>query len=75
MRGSHSPSVADKIPKAINKVAAVCGAGMDKITTRGHQCTIREIFKFEDRDAACAAYENVVGQHTTLMEDRAGPTK
>jgi hypothetical protein len=53
----------------------ICGAGMDKINTRAHQCTIREIFKFETRDAAFIAFENAVEQERAMTEQPTEPAK
>lgn len=46
----------------------LCGINMDKIFTGKNQCTIREIFEFENRDAAASAYENATAEHKALME-------
>lgn len=46
----------------------VCGLGMDKVITRGHQCFIREIFKFDNRDAAFAAYQAAAEQQAALVK-------
>jgi hypothetical protein len=53
----------------------ICGAGMGKITTRAHQCTIREIFKFEGREAAFAAFENAVEQERAMTAQSADAQK
>lgn len=49
----------------------LCGIRMDKIFTRNNQCTIREIFEFQNRDEAASAYENATAQHKALMEQTA----
>lgn len=53
----------------------VCGGGMDKIITRGHHCTIREIFKFDNRNAAIAAYENALDQLREMTDPSADTEK
>lgn len=35
----------------------ICGGRMDKVVTGEGQCTINQVFKFDSREAAFAAYE------------------
>jgi len=52
----------------IGHLTKLCGGRLDKIRTRDYECTIREIYRFESRDAASAAYDKAVEDHATLLE-------
>jgi hypothetical protein len=44
----------------------VCGGTMNKIVTRGDQCTINQMFEFENRKAAFDTYNSILEQRKTL---------
>lgn len=52
----------------IGHLTRLCGGRMDKIQTRDYECTIKEIYSFENRDAASAAYDKAVGDRRALLE-------
>jgi hypothetical protein len=46
----------------------VCGGINDKIISGGDSCTIRHIFKFDDRKQAFAVYESTLEKRKALKE-------
>lgn len=46
----------------------VCGGSNDRILSGGDSCTIRHIFKFDDRKQAFATYDSIIEKRKALIE-------
>ncbi|MCP8899643.1 DUF6491 family protein [Gilvimarinus xylanilyticus] len=46
----------------------ICGGGMDSVRTGGDNCTIRNIFEFENRESAFAVHDQVMEKQAELRE-------
>lgn len=46
----------------------VCGQSMDRITTESGQCSIGQVYEFENREAAFAIYETVKEKREAMKE-------
>lgn len=50
------------------RFSEVCGGGRDKLYTGDDHCTIRQMFEFEDREAAFEAHRKAVETYDKLRE-------
>lgn len=48
----------------------ICGRRADKILTGEDSCTINQIFRFEDREEAFAAYDSAVAKRQSMRESK-----
>lgn len=48
------------------RFSEVCGGGMHKVYAGGDHCTIRQMFKFENREAAFEAHRRAVERYNAL---------
>ena len=60
----------DTSPSALfeERFSEVCGGGMHKVYAGGDHCTIRQMFEFENREAAFEAHRNAVERYDALRE-------
>lgn len=60
----------DTSPSALfeERFSEVCGGGMHKVYAGGDHCTIRQMFEFENREAAFEAHRNAVERYDSLRE-------
>lgn len=67
MPGCHA---LDTSPAALfeERFSEVCGGGMHKVYTGGDHCTIRQMYEFENREAAFEAHRNAVERYDALRE-------
>lgn len=58
-------------PRAVfeERFTEVCGGGMHKMYTSDDHCTIRHLFKFEDREAAFEAHDKAVEAYERAKEE------
>lgn len=50
------------------KFGEVCGGGKDRIATGGDSCSIRQMFEFENREQAFAAFNAVREERKALLK-------
>lgn len=67
MPGCHSLGTS---PRALfeERFSEVCGGGRDKVYIQDDHCTIRQIFEFEDREAAFAAHQKAMDKRAELKD-------
>lgn len=60
----------DTSPSALfeERFSEVCGGGMHKVYAGGDHCTIRQMYEFENREAAFEAHRNAVERYDALRE-------
>lgn len=60
----------DTSPSALfeERFSEVCGGGMHKVYAGGDHCTIRQMFEFENREAAFEAHRKAVEAYNALRE-------
>lgn len=46
----------------------VCGGRIDKVITQGNECSINQIFRFENRDQAFEAFQNAVDRRQEILD-------
>lgn len=46
----------------------ICGGGRNSVRTGGDNCTIRNIFEFEDRESAFAVHDQIMEKQAELRE-------
>lgn len=58
-------------PRAIfeERFSEVCGGGRDKVHVEDEHCTIRQIFEFEDREAAFEAHRKAIEKRDELRAE------
>lgn len=58
-------------PRALfeGRFSEVCGGGRNTLKAGGEQCTIRQIFEFDNREQAFEAHKNALETHRELREE------
>jgi len=50
------------------RFSEVCGSGRSKVRIAGEECTIRQIFEFDNREKAFEVHKNALETHRELRE-------